>query len=320
MKLTKQALLVSIAVVFCLALKAQKAFGQELLSYDSYFETLTAVSSDIDTGPIKPKRNNAVVSKFHDGEGQYLDFTIEEVFDGEYEIKQGSDIDMSVKSRNAFANSVQYEATGNIFGQKFDFMTPIIIEKNVFGSRQTLNVSGTGMNLSFEQRSGWDQMDIAATMSGLKPETITVLIGLIDFLPDLDFTRGLSDKAKLANKSKNDNLSFCLRKSGGDMVYADGGGVNLRIQTKKYGRDDTEYEIMGSAFGMEFGFEDFIIRTDESFLGRGGYRVLAAQGIDIEVKRDNFGLRGERIKITGYAGKSAELTAFLLGFTQYIMR
>lgn len=319
MKLIKQALFISAVAVFCLAFETQKVFAQELLSYDSYFKILTNGSIDIETGHVKPEISGEGVLKSHKGEGQYLDFSIHKEFDGEYRIRQRSDIDLLIKSRNSFPGSVKYEATGDIFGQEIDLMNPLFIEKEVFGSQQTLNVSGAGMDLNFEQRAGLNRMEVSVAKRGLKPETLAILMGLVDFLPDLNFPRGISPhKAKFADKAKNNNLSFHMQKIGNDTVYADGSGIDLKILSRKSGSVDTEYEITGSAFGMEFGFRDFIIRTDKSFLGHGGYRVKAP-GIDLEIRRDNFAAR-EELKIRGYAGKSAELTVFLLSFAQYILR
>ena len=314
MKLIKQMLFVSAVAVFCLALQSQKAFGQELLS----LKTLMNVPGDIETDFIKPKKTDVSVLKFHEGEGQYLDFTIKKIFDGEYEVRQWGDIELRIKLRNSFSSSVKYEATGNVFGQEIDFMNPMIIEKDVFGSQQTLIVSGAGMDLNFEQSLGLNRMEISASNRELKPEAIAVLLGLVDFLPNLDFLRGLvPNKTQLADKSKSENLSFRMQKIGNNTVYAEGDDINLRILSRKAGSVDTEYEITGSAFGMQFGFRDFIIRTDKSFLGTGGYRVQAP-GINLEISRDNFASRNE-LKIKGHAGNSSEMILFLMSFSQYVL-
>ena len=321
MKLIKKALFISAIAVFCLALKTQKVFGQELLSYDSYFKTLTGtdILGAIETKSVKLKISDGAVLKSDKGEGQYLDFSIHKEFDGEYRIRQRNDIDLLIKSRSSFPGSVKYEVTGDIFRQEIDLMNPIFIEKEVFGSQQTLNVSGAGIDLNLEQRVGLNRMEVFAAKSGFKPETITVLMGLVDFLPDLNFLRGLpSYQAELAGKSKNNNLSFRMQKIGNDTVYADGSGIDLKILSRKVGSVDTEYEITGSAFGMEFGFRDFIIRTDNLVLGHGGYRVKAP-GVDLKISHANIALR-EVLNIRGYSGKSPELTVFLLSFAQYILR
>ena len=318
MKFIKQILFVSAVAVFCLALQPQKAFGQELLSYDSYVKTLMDkdVLSDIRIGAVKPERAGAKVLKTHNGESQYLNFAIEKVVNGEYKIRQGKDIDLKIKARNAFADRVKYEATGNIFRQEIEFMDPLIIEKDVFGSQQILTVNGVGMDLSLERIIGFDRMEVSLATRGLNPETAVVLLGMVEVLPNLRFSRGgASNKAKLADKSAKGNCSFRLQRTG-SMIYADGAGMRLSIQSRKIGRDDTEYEITGSAFGMEFGFRDFIIRTDKSFLGTGGYRVQAP-GIDLEIRRNNFA--SEELKIRGYAGRSAEMILFILSFSQYVL-
>ncbi|MCK5583555.1 MAG: hypothetical protein KAI33_07190 [Elusimicrobiales bacterium] len=319
MKIIKHMLFVSAVAVFCLALQSQKAFGQELLSYDSYLKTLMNVPGDIETDFIKPKKTDVSVFKFHEGEGQYLDFTIKKIFDGEYEVRQWGDIELRIKFRDSFSSSVKYEATGNIFGQEIDFMNPMIIEKDVFGSQQTLLVSGAGMDLNFEQRVGLNRMEVSSSNRELKPETIAVLMGLVDFLPNLKFSGGFSSykEADIKSKSKTGDLSFRMSKRSYDVFYAEGDDINLRILSRKAGSVDTEYEITGSAFGMEFGFRDFIIRTDKLFLGTGGYRVQAP-GINLEISRDNFASRNE-LKIKGHAGNSSEMILFLMSFSQYVL-
>ena len=318
MKLIKQLLFISVITVFCLALEGQTVFGGELLSYDSYFKTLTAedVLSDIGIGAVKREKIDAAASKTRNGEGQDLNFAIEKVFNGEYKIRQRNDINLKIKSRNTSPNNVKYDATGNVFGQEIEFMDPLIIEKDVFGSQQNLFVNGAGMDLNFERRRGLDRMDVSLATSGLSPETAVVLLGLVEALPSLDFSRGsISDNAKLANKSAKGDCSFRLRKSG-SRIYAEGGGVDLTIDSRRIGMDDTEYEIKGSAFGMQFGFRDFIIRTDKSFLGDGGY-LVEAPGVEFKIRRNNFA--AEELRIRGYAGNSVEMILFILSFSQYVL-
>ncbi len=247
--------------------------------------------------------------------GAHMRLTVEQIFDDEYEARQLPGVDLRIRRRSDFPGQLaRYEATGELFGTRLNFGSPLVIANDVFGSRHTVTIRGAGMDLRLERMVGWGQMEVESTLNaGVTAEAVAVMHGLVSFLPELGLA---SSQGAGSTASKTGRASYRFRQGSRDYFYIDGAGMDLEVHVRDIGFEDKEYDITGSAFGKRLGFGDLVVRTDKSFLGPRGYRARGL-GVDLVVEHDTFGGR-RRVEVRGSAGDSPEVTAFLLAFSRYI--
>lgn len=251
--------------------------------------------------------------------GEYLDLSVRKIFSDHYEASQGTDVRLTIRA--GFAGQPdhirEYEATGDIFGQELDFSNPLIIKKDIFGSRHILTIEGAGVNIRLEKRGDRQWMDVDADLGeNLTPKMATVLLGIAYMLPgpkdQYPFRCASAEKDSPDGKTR---LSYNFRKTGPRGFYVNGRDIDLDAWADDMGMR-TEYDLTGTAFGKELGFGDLIVSTDKTFLGPLGFRVTSSEGMDLEVRRDDRYMGMTWIR--GYIGTSARMTTFLFSLAQYI--
>ncbi len=251
--------------------------------------------------------------------GEYLDLSVRKIFSNRYEASQGTDVRLTIRVRFAGLprDIREYEATGDIFGQELTFSNPLIIKKDIFGSRHILTIEGAGANIRLETRGDRQWMDVDADLGeNLTPKMATVLLGIAYMLPgpkDQDPFRFAS--AEKDSPNGKTRLSYNFRKIGLRGFYVNGRDIDLNAWGNDMGMR-TKYDMTGTAFGKELGFGDLIVETDKTFLGPLGFRVRSSEGMDLEVRRDDQYMGMTWIR--GYTGTSAGMTTFLFSLAQYI--
>lgn len=237
----------------------------------------------------------------------YMDLTIENLSSGGdlnplYRVS-GSQVSLDIQN-NGFQNDpfAKYSINGIMFGRPTGFNNSI--QNDTFGGTYSVIVDAEGFYAKFSRQSGWPELRVDTRVDqNSDPRAVVLLSVLANYLPALT---GAS-----ANGGMPASQSYTIRQFG-DSVQVDGAGLsNVRLERQNY-----TYTVRGSGFGKDFdGADRLVLELDNVFLGTGGLRVRGC-GMDLEVKRDDFG--GPRLNVRGTAGDSGAIAAFTLSLARYL--
>lgn len=238
----------------------------------------------------------------------YMDLTIEDIsggggnFNPLYRVS-GSQVSLDIQN-NSFQNDpfAKYSVSGNMFGRQMGFNNSI--QNDTFGGTSSVIVDADGFYAKFSKQSGWPELRVETRVDqGADPRAVVLFSVLANYLPTIP---GASSSG-----GASASQSYTIRQFG-DSVQVDGPGLsNVRVDHQNY-----TYTVHGSGFGKNFdGADKLVLELDGAFLGAGGLRVRGC-GMDLEVKRDDFG--GPRLGVRGTAGDSGDVAAFSMSLARYL--
>jgi hypothetical protein len=240
--------------------------------------------------------------------GANMDVTIEDIsggggnFNPLYRVS-GSQVSLDIQN-NSFQNDpfAKYSISGSMFGRPMGFNNSI--QNDTFGGTSSVIVDSDGFYAKFSKQSGWPELRVDTRVDqNADPRTVVLFSVLANYLPAIP---GASSSG-----GASASQSYTIRQFG-DSVQVDGPGLsNVRVERQNY-----TYTVHGSGFGKNFdGADRLVLELDSAFLGAGGLRISGC-GMDLEVKRDDFG--GPRLGVRGTAGDSSPVAAFSMALARYL--